>query len=491
MFSIAPARLAGLRTDERGSVAMIFALCLFVLVMMLGLAIDIGRAIHTKTKLSAALDAAALAAGKSMFEKEMSTSELAALAKHFFEANLGRDGTPNFGKVTAFMATIDRQTSTVTVSATADVPTLFARVGGINSIKLPTTAAAAFDPKDIELSLSLDVTGSMCSPCTKIDDLQAAARDLVDILLPRDKSTTNKVRIALAPFAAGVNAGSYAVPATNKRGRDTCTFERSGADQSTDEAPGARGLSQDRRRSRCRRNPQQLPIRGRGRRPQRRRRHDQARDRSAARGGSTAGHLGTAWAWYLVSPKWATLWPASSRPVEYGDERTIKAVVLMTDGVYNTFGGACDRNCTNIIPASAPVPGCRRAVVQQHEGAQRQGVFDRLQVGRSARRERAARLRHLWGSPSIAPRAAKNCAGPSATSPRTCCGSGCRNRPVRPEGERASSRAAADGRGSPTGPARRYCAPQHHSSAQMSARALASRMGVFIDAGMQKPAAQP
>src|SRR5207244_4212027 len=65
-------------------------------------------------------------------------------------------------------------------------------------------------------------------------------------------------------------------------------------------------------------------------------------------GGSTAGHLGTAWAWYLVSPKWASAWPSSSRPVEYADKKTIKAVVLMTDGVYNTFGGTCDRNCTNV-----------------------------------------------------------------------------------------------------------------------------------------------
>jgi hypothetical protein len=33
--------------------------------------------------------------------------------------------------------------------------------------------------------------------------------------------------------------------------------------------------------------------------------------------------------------------------VAYGDKKTIKAVVLMTDGVYNTFGGQCDRNCSN------------------------------------------------------------------------------------------------------------------------------------------------
>ena len=27
--------------------------------------------------------------------------------------------------------------------------------------------------------------------------------------------------------------------------------------------------------------------------------------------GGTAGHLGTAWAWYTLSPNWASLWPTA------------------------------------------------------------------------------------------------------------------------------------------------------------------------------------
>ena len=50
--------------------------------------------------------------------------------------------------------------------------------------------------------------------------------------------------------------------------------------------------------------------------------------------GGTAGHLGTAWAWYLLSPNWASLWP-SSTPAPYGT--TVKKIaILMTDGEYNT-----------------------------------------------------------------------------------------------------------------------------------------------------------
>jgi hypothetical protein len=53
--------------------------------------------------------------------------------------------------------------------------------------------------------------------------------------------------------------------------------------------------------------------------------------------GSTAGQVGTAWGWYMVSPNFGYLWPnASQRPAPYTQPNTIKAVVLMTDGALNS-----------------------------------------------------------------------------------------------------------------------------------------------------------
>jgi len=51
--------------------------------------------------------------------------------------------------------------------------------------------------------------------------------------------------------------------------------------------------------------------------------------------GGTAGHLGIAWSWYLLSPNWSGIWPADSRPRDYGATRTSKFVILMTDGDFN------------------------------------------------------------------------------------------------------------------------------------------------------------
>ncbi len=64
--------------------------------------------------------------------------------------------------------------------------------------------------------------------------------------------------------------------------------------------------------------------------------------------GSTSGTLGTAFAWYMLSPKWTSIWTGPSAPGGYnllttqgsnGAPQLRKVAVLMSDGVYNTVRG--------------------------------------------------------------------------------------------------------------------------------------------------------
>jgi hypothetical protein len=57
---------------------------------------------------------------------------------------------------------------------------------------------------------------------------------------------------------------------------------------------------------------------------------------SLSAAGSTAGHIGFAWGWYLLSPNFSYLWPAANQPAAYGAPSTLKIAVLMTDGAFNT-----------------------------------------------------------------------------------------------------------------------------------------------------------
>lgn len=321
--------------DRRGTIAIIFGLVAMVFFIVIGLAIDTGRAYRAHSKIGAAVDAAALAAAKGLLGSSLTDVEVKALAQRMFDENIKSKGGFDF-TINTFSVDVDRDSNAVSISVQAEVPTTLGGLAGFNKFDVPVTSVALFDSKDIELSLSLDMTGSMRGQ--KTEDLKTATRDLIEILLP-DAGTANKVRIGFAPFAASVNAGTYAGPATDYRSPDNCVYERDGAEKTTDAEPagidflkvaGDAGVTT--RQNVCPSNARVLPLTD-----QKSTLLSQVNNFQAS--GATAGHLGTAWAWYLVSPEWASIWPATATPDPYHNGKTIKAVILMTDGVYNTYGG--------------------------------------------------------------------------------------------------------------------------------------------------------
>jgi hypothetical protein len=106
------------------------------------------------------------------------------------------------------------------------------RLAGVNDFVFPVVASASYQQQGIEMSMALDVTGSMCS-AVKLDALKTAAQDLFDILLP-DGGTPNKVRIALAPYSSGVNAGVYARTVTGMASPPRNFFEATSGDELRD-----------------------------------------------------------------------------------------------------------------------------------------------------------------------------------------------------------------------------------------------------------------
>jgi Flp pilus assembly protein TadG len=325
--------------DERGAVAVIFALSVFVLIMMTGLAVDIGRVMHASRTLSAAADAAALAAAKGIRSQNLTDAEAIKVAESYFEANIAGTGG-SYANIQNFTVDIDRDHNAVAVNVASEVPTLFAKIGGISTISVPKSATAVFESKDIEIGLQLDVTLSMCTPCDKIEALKdavAGTDGMLDILLP-DNGTANKMRIGLAPFAAGVNAGDYiAAVAGGRTPSDHCVYERADASlQATDVSPAGAGRFLVRKELRnadaCPGNANRVIAMTDSK--------SELRDavNRLTTSGSTAGHLGASWAWGLVSPEWADIWGGTS-PAPYKDGKTEKYVILMTDGDYNTVGG--------------------------------------------------------------------------------------------------------------------------------------------------------
>ena len=53
--------------------------------------------------------------------------------------------------------------------------------------------------------------------------------------------------------------------------------------------------------------------------------------------GTTAAHLGLAWAWYMLSPKWNTVFSGANAPTAYDTDKTYKAIVILSDFDFNSY----------------------------------------------------------------------------------------------------------------------------------------------------------
>lgn len=321
-------------TDQNGGVAVLFGLLLLGVLFSVGMAIDYGRVVHTKTRLAQAVDAAALAAGRALLDGRLSDTDVQEIAERYFDTNLGEGS--GFGTVGRPFVRIVRATGEVHVTADANVPMTLTKIAGFSNVTVPATASSRFDDRDIELSMALDLTGSMGG--SKIRALKSATNALIDIMLPDVGSGTsdNKIRVALAPYSSGVDAGDYAKAVTGQK-KQTCTFEREGSNPRGDQSPGPNNYLKVKGDTGIVRNPtcpdgEVIALTS----------DKAALKREVARyntGGSTAGHLGAMWGYFLLSPNWGSVFGGDSVPVAYGDRKTVKAMVLMTDGLFNTIGG--------------------------------------------------------------------------------------------------------------------------------------------------------
>ncbi len=183
--------------DRGGNTALIFALSAFPLLLAMGLAVDTSRAVHHRTKLANALDAAGLAAGASFFESE---NELEDIAEHYLAANLGAE-------IYALTHDLDvsKMDETLHLSIKMDVPTLFMGLVDIDSTPMDVAADIVRKNKKLEVALVLDNTGSMAGD--KIDSLRDASEDLIGILFG-DETQHPLLHVAIVPYVTAVNVKS-------------------------------------------------------------------------------------------------------------------------------------------------------------------------------------------------------------------------------------------------------------------------------------------
>lgn len=183
-------------SDRRGGVAMIFGLALVPMTIGGALAVDLGRAYAVKSRLSYALDAAGLAVGSSTGTQ----AELQQIMVKYFTANYPQD---EYGIPATPSMTINGDQ--ISLSVTADVPTLLMKVAGIDKIQVAADSLIVKETKGLEIAMVLDNTGSMAG--SKINSLKTAATDLVNIVFGNETAPP-LLKVAVVPFTGSVNIGS-------------------------------------------------------------------------------------------------------------------------------------------------------------------------------------------------------------------------------------------------------------------------------------------
>jgi Flp pilus assembly protein TadG len=380
--AFAPGRLAQrFRADASGNVAIVFGLVAVVLMLAIGAAVDIGRWLHARDQTLAAIDAAVLAGGRALQTNSSDEGGAVTAAEKYYAQNV-TSRLPVIDDTVSFAVAPDGMGMTASGSAFIKTPFLsFALIE-----KLPLVAASQTEfsksqiavggngGENIEVALMLDTTGSMCDsapsrtqkPCTsgrKLDAMKAAAKDLVGIIVWDDQSKFTS-KVSIVPFSDSVRlsatsvakawgspAPTLSIKKTVTSGRNStdyyynrtanCVVERTGSNRYKDVAPSANNYS--------------LPIRWNVESSKKGQVSECTLDAASeilpltsnkdtllskinglGGKGGTAGQVGTAWAWYTLSPNWKALWATSAQPAAYGTPNLRKIAILMTDGEYNT-----------------------------------------------------------------------------------------------------------------------------------------------------------
>ncbi len=195
---------SGQPQPQRGQILVLVAIALFVLIGLVGLAIDSGLAYGVKAKLASAVDAASIAGARALAEGVDDNARIASArsaAKDYYAANLppvflGAERVPLTDQM---IDAVHDATGywTVTVTGSAVMPVTFMRLLGFSDF--PISAMGQSIRRDLDIILVLDTSGSLASPSSTFPALKAAAINFVN----KFNAGANGDRVGVVSFASG------------------------------------------------------------------------------------------------------------------------------------------------------------------------------------------------------------------------------------------------------------------------------------------------
>jgi Flp pilus assembly protein TadG len=184
--------------SSEGNVAIISAFAFLPMLVVAGGATDIARHEAYRVQLQDGVDRAVLAAASLT-----QTRPIEATVREYLK------GLPFIDEVTLdFAHTTTTNQRQVTVSARYEMETAFLPLVGISSIGVKASATALERRQNIEISLILDISGSMREGGTpnRLARMKPAAKGFIDAILTTQSASYTSV--SLIPYAGSVNPGA-------------------------------------------------------------------------------------------------------------------------------------------------------------------------------------------------------------------------------------------------------------------------------------------
>ncbi|MGC1495884.1 MAG: pilus assembly protein TadG-related protein [Sulfitobacter sp.] len=179
---------------EEDGTMVIFA-CFMILIMIAvgGVGVDLMRNEMERTRLQAVADRAVLAAAD--LDQPL---EPEAVVRDYFE----KSGMGDY--VSNVYVTEGLNYRTVKVDATTTMKTQFMGSMGVETLTVPATSTAEEKVNKVEISMVLDISGSM-GWNNKMQNLRNAAKVFVDTVLKEENE--DLISVSVVPYSAHVNAG--------------------------------------------------------------------------------------------------------------------------------------------------------------------------------------------------------------------------------------------------------------------------------------------
>jgi len=211
-----------LSSDVRGMSGVMLTMSIIPTIGVIGIATDVSRTYIVKTRLSTALDAAALAGGRNFFEADRE-----AQIKKYFDANfpanfMGSYVTGPFeldaeGNQLPEGHIYSADDEVLRLTANVNVPTVFMNVFNFDNMTAGGDSEVTRETSLLDVVIAIDMSGSMNRniPGTSVPAMadrriglaKVAAADLVDILYG-SQEVNALLNISLVPWSGKVNVAT-------------------------------------------------------------------------------------------------------------------------------------------------------------------------------------------------------------------------------------------------------------------------------------------